>query len=397
MSLKTPWLTLCQIVFVMFGLLFVISTLKPSWLDKIIDEIERKEMLRFSLDNGGRPTLARVDGKKVISFKSGFEKAAITAIPSVVHILSKQGRARTDHPYFEALTLKKFLLDSEMLGENEKNSFHQSMGSGVIVASGGFVMTNYRVVKGATDLQVALTNGQKVAAEVIGVDPETDLAVLKITDKNAPHIIFARPNQIHIGDFVLAIGNPFGVGQTVTQGIVSALGRDSLNVNTFENFIQTDAAINPGNSGGALVNGAGELVGINTAIYSKTGSNAGIGFAIPVETVAFVFEEIIDEGRVTRGFIGVKLGDVSIEFSDYAGRSNAYVRYVVKNSPADRADVRPGDIILSLADLKIKNSKHFMAIVSNLEPSLQTNMKLKRGNKIIGVQISIAERPIFNK
>ena len=257
-------------------------------------------------------------------------------------------------------------------------------------------MTNYHVIKEATELEVALAGGEKRPAKIVGIDPETDLAVIKVSDNTIPNIVFAMPNQINIGDFVLAIGNPFGVGQTVTQGIVSAVGRDSLNLSTFENFIQTDAAINPGNSGGALVNGSGELVGINTAIYSQTGSNIGIGFAIPIETVTFVLTKILNEGKVSRGFVGIQPADIQNEYSGKIGEFDTYVRSVLKNSPADRAGVHPGDIILSISDLQIKNSKHFLKTVANLEPFSQTKLKLKRGEETIEVGISIAERPIFN-
>ena len=241
-------------------------------------------------------------------------------MPSVVHILSKQNNTLSRHPFFADPLFERFFFESESFLKDNKKPGYQSLGSGVIVANGGFVMTNYHVIKGATELEVALAGGEKKQAKVVGIDPETDLAVIKVSDNTIPNIVFAMPNQINIGDFVLAIGNPFGVGQTVTQGIVSAVGRDSLNLNTFENFIQTDAAINPGNSGGALVNEAGELIGINTAIYSQTGSNIGIGFAIPIETVTFVLTKILNEGKVSRGFVGIQPADISNEYSGNLGR-----------------------------------------------------------------------------
>ena len=389
------WLIFCQLVTFTLGLLFILSTLKPSWFESVIDKLEIGNSEKVHLNFSDR-SITQEKGNNNPNYKFGFTEAAITAMPSVVHILSKQNNTLSRHPFFADPLFERFFFESESFLKNNKKPGYQSLGSGVIVANGGFVMTNYHVIKGATELEVALAGGEKKPAKVVGIDPETDLAVIKVSDNTIPNIVFAMPNQINIGDFVLAIGNPFGVGQTVTQGIVSAVGRDSLNLNTFENFIQTDAAINPGNSGGALVNGAGELIGINTAIYSQTGSNIGIGFAIPIETVTFVLTKILNEGKVSRGFVGIQPADISNEYSGKVGEFDTYVRSVLKNSPAYRAGVLPGDIILSIADLQIKNSKHFLKTVANLEPFSHTKLKLKRGEEIIEVGISIVERPIFN-
>ena len=217
------------------------------------------------------------------------------------------------------------------------------------MSSEGYILTNQHVVDGADQIEIALADGRTTNAKVIGVDPETDLAVLKVNMTNLPTITLGRMDQTRVGDVVLAIGNPFGVGQTVTMGIVSALGRNHLGINTFENFIQTDAAINPGNSGGALVDVNGNLLGINTAIYSRSGGSLGIGFAIPVSTARSVLESIITTGSVTRGWIGVEPQDVTPEIAESFGleqKSGAIVAGVLKNGPADRAGIKPGDILV---------------------------------------------------
>ena len=396
MLYKTLWLIFCQLVTCTLGLLFILSTLKPSWFEGVIGKLELGNFEKVQINFSERSISQEKVPNENSNNKFGFTEAAITAMPSVVNILSKQKNTLSRHPFFAEPLFERFFFESESFLKDDKKPSYQSLGSGVVVANGGFVMTNYHVIKEATELEVALAGGEKRPAKIVGIDPETDLAVIKVSDNTIPNIVFAMPNQINIGDFVLAIGNPFGVGQTVTQGIVSALGRDSLNLNTFENFIQTDAAINPGNSGGALVNRAGELIGINTAIYSQTGSNIGIGFAIPIETVTFVLTKILNDGKVSRGFVGIQPADISNEYSGKVGESNTYVRSVLKNSPAYRAGVRPGDIILSIANLQIKNSKHFLKTVANLDPFSLTKLKLKRGEETVEVVISIAERPIFN-
>ena len=396
MSYKTLWLIFCQLVTFTLGLLFILSTFKPSWVESIADRLEVGNSEKVHLYFSDRSFTKKRGEDENLNYRFGFTEAAIAAMPSVVHILSKRNNTLSRRPFFSDPMFEKFFFESENFLNDGKKPSYQNLGSGVVVASGGFVMTNYHVIKGAAELEVVFAGGEKKPAKVVGIDPETDLAVIKVSDKTIPNIVFAMPNQINIGDFVLAIGNPFGVGQTVTQGIISALGRDSLNLNTFENFIQTDAAINPGNSGGALVNRAGELIGINAAIYSRTGGNIGIGFAIPIETVTFVLTKILNEGKVSRGFVGIRPADISNEYSKNVGEFNTYVRSVLKNSPAYRAGVRPGDIIVSISELQIKNSKHFLKIVANLEPNSQTKLKLKRGEATIEVGISIIERPIIN-
>ncbi len=262
----------------------------------------------------------------------------------------------------------------------------------MIVSSEGYILTNQHVVDGADQIEIALADGRTTNAKVIGIDPETDLAVLKVNMTNLPTITLGRMEQTRVGDVVLAIGNPFGVGQTVTMGIVSALGRNHLGINTFENFIQTDAAINPGNSGGALVDVNGNLLGINTAIYSRSGGSLGIGFAIPVSTARSVLESIITTGSVTRGWIGVEPQDVTPEIAESFGldqKSGAIVAGVLKNGPADRAGIKPGDILMSVNGREITDTTRLLNVIAQIKPGTAAKVHLVRKNRELDVDVVI--------
>jgi serine protease DegQ len=264
------------------------------------------------------------------------------------------------------------------------------------VSSEGYILTNQHVVDGADQIEIALADGRTTTAKVIGVDPETDLAVLKVNLTNLPTITLGRMDQTRVGDVVLAIGNPFGVGQTVTMGIVSALGRNHLGINTFENFIQTDAAINPGNSGGALVDVNGNLLGINTAIYSRSGGSLGIGFAIPVSTARSVLESIITTGSVTRGWIGVEPQDVTPEIAESFGleqKSGAIVAGVLKNGPADRAGIKPGDILVSVDGQDITDTTRLLNLIAQIKPGSNAKIHLVRKNREMDLEVMIGKRP----
>jgi serine protease DegQ len=270
----------------------------------------------------------------------------------------------------------------------------------VIVSSEGYILTNQHVVDGADQIEVALADGRTSSAKVIGVDPETDLAVLKINMTNLPTITLGRMDQTRVGDVVLAIGNPFGVGQTVTMGIVSALGRNHLGINTFENFIQTDAAINPGNSGGALVDVNGNLLGINTAIYSRSGGSLGIGFAIPVSTARSVLESIITTGTVTRGWIGVEPQDVTPEIAESFGleqKSGAIVAGVLQGGPADKAGIKPGDILISINDDTITDTTRLLNVVAQIKPGTSVKVHLMRKSRELDLNVVIGKRPMQPK
>ena len=270
------WLIFAQTVTVALAMLFVVTTLKPEWLPNRTAAVTLHEATP-SLTAGEQPA------------PSSYRDASRAALPAVVHIYTTKDMKTQRHPLFDDPIFRHFFGDRPEGGKQQRNS---GLGSGVIVSTNGYILTNFHVIEAADDIQVSLNDGKTYKATVIGSDPESDLAILQIKAEKLPAITFGQMENVRVGDVVLAIGNPFGVGQTVTMGIVSALGRSHLGINTFENFIQTDAAINPGNSGGALVDTNGHLVGINTAIYSRTGGSHGIGFAIPVSSVRSIMERL---------------------------------------------------------------------------------------------------------
>jgi len=260
------------------------------------------------------------------------------------------------------------------------------------------VLTNYHLIENADEIAVLLADSNAVEANVLGADPETDLVVLTIDVKNLPGIVMSDSSNLQVGDVVLAIGNPFGFGQTVTQGIVSATGRDRLGINTFENFIQTDAAINPGNSGGALINAYGELVGINTAIFSKSGGYQGIGFAIPIGIASDVMTQIIEHGRVIRGWLGLDLQDISQQLAEsfrLGNLSGVLVAGVVSNSPAHKAGILPGDIILKFANHNPRDAKEIQNEIASNKPGNVVGITGLRRGKQFEIQANIAQRPVY--
>lgn len=271
-----------------------------------------------------------------------------------------------------------------------------SLGSGVIVSEQGLILTNNHVIASADQIEVAMTDGRKVPAKVVGTDPDTDLALIKIEAEHLPAITFASSDKLNVGDVVLAIGNPFGVGQTVTQGIISALGRNHLGVNTFENFIQTDASINPGNSGGALIDTDGNLVGINSVIYSRSGGSMGIGFAIPATLARQVMDQIVLEGHVTRGWIGIEAQDITPELAESFKlklTQGALVAGVLRNSPADKAGLRAGDILLTIEGKPISNTGSMLNLIAALTPNKKATLKILRTGAMVDVVILIGKRP----
>jgi len=287
--MRKLWLTFAQTATVALAVLFVLTTLKPEWLPQ---RAQDPQVVEFT-----QSTQAPLAATRAGSYSDAVRRAA----PAVVSIFTSKEVKVTQHPFFNDPLFRRFFGD----GGGDESQRASGLGSGVIVSARGYILTNHHVVEAADEIEVALADGKKLRAKVIGTDQETDLAVLQVDRADLPAITFGQAENTKVGDVVLAIGNPFGVGQTVTMGIVSALGRSGLQINTYENFIQTDAAINPGNSGGALTDAAGNLIGINTAIYSRTGGSLGIGFAIPVSTAKQVMEQIIATGSVTRGWIGV--------------------------------------------------------------------------------------------
>jgi Do/DeqQ family serine protease len=270
------------------------------------------------------------------------------------------------------------------------------LGSGVIVSPQGYLVTNNHVVEGADDIEVTLSDGRSAKARVVGTDPDSDLAVLKIELDRLPAVGFGNIENVQVGDIVLAIGNPFGVGQTVTSGIVSALGRSQLGINTFENFIQTDAAINPGNSGGALVDTNGNLLGINTAIYSRSGGSLGIGFAIPVSTARQVMESLIKEGKVVRGWIGVEPRDLTPEIAETLNlpiRQGVLITGVLQSGPASAGGVKPGDVVVKIAGRPIANTAQLLDAVASLKPQSDAEIGVQRGDRKLDLHVTVAQRP----
>ena len=271
-----------------------------------------------------------------------------------------------------------------------------SLGSGVIVSGDGLVLTNQHVIDAARVAEVLLADGRRLTATLVGSDPDTDLALLRVGADDLPAIEFADSDAASVGDVVLAIGNPFGVGQTVTMGIVSATGRDRLGINTFENFIQTDAAINPGNSGGALVDAEGRLLGINTAIYSRTGGSLGIGFAIPANSARLVVEQLAAHGRVVRGFIGVEPRDLGDDFamaSRQARASGALIAGVLDGGPADRAGVEVGDILIAIEGHEVTGTGSMLNLVASLKPGSRAGFRFLRDGREIELPIVVGSRP----
>ena len=272
----------------------------------------------------------------------------------------------------------------------------RGLGSGVIVSPEGYLVTNHHVVEGADDIEVQLADGRSATAKVVGTDPESDVAVLKIDLPKLPAVVFGNSDQLQVGDQVLAIGNPFGVGQTVTSGIVSALGRNQLGINTFENFIQTDAAINPGNSGGALVDADGHLVGINTAIFSRTGGSLGIGFAIPAATARQVMESLIRDGKVVRGWIGVEPRDLTPDIAETLRlpvKSGVLITGVLQDGPAGSGGIKPGDVVVRIGSKPVANTAELLNAVAALPPGSDAAIALQRGDKALDVTVKVAQRP----
>jgi Do/DeqQ family serine protease len=316
--------------------------------------------------------------------------AVARAMPSVVNVFTSKEVPRS--PLLNDPLFRRFF--GEQLGEEAQRA--TNLGSGVIVSPAGYILTNHHVVEAADEIEVALPDGKKLLAKVVGIDPETDLAVLRVNAERLPAIGFGKSEQLRVGDTVLAIGNPFGFGQTVTAGIVSAIGRAGLGISTFENFIQTDAAINPGNSGGALVDAHGDLVGINTAIYSRTGSSSGVGFAIPVSTARMVMDQIIRSGSVTRGWIGVELQQItpalaeSFRLGDTRG---VLIAGVLRGGPSDKAGVKPGDVLTAVNDTPVADPQGMLNAVAALQPGSSARLKLQRQSQALELTVTVGRRP----
>jgi Do/DeqQ family serine protease len=373
--MRRLWIIFSQATTLCLAVLFVVSTLKPEWLPTRVAP-SQVAVVQQEVSAGAAAGALRADSHHA---------AVKKAMPSVVNIsTSKELRLPSNSPLNE---LRRFLGDSQKA---------TSLGSGVIVSAGGYILTNNHVVEAADEIEVSLSDGKMLLATVVGSDPETDLAVLRVDAKDLPATTFGSSDTLRVGDIVLAIGNPFGFGQTVTLGIVSALGRSGLGINVFENFIQTDAAINPGNSGGALIDASGNLVGINTAIFSRSGGSMGIGFATPVSTAKAVLEQIIKNGAVTRGWIGVELAPVTPALAEsfkLGTLDGAIIKGVLTDGPADRAGVKPGDVLVSIEGKPIADPQGVLNAVTVIAPGSEAKVKLKRKGQDLELPVTIGRRP----
>jgi serine protease DegQ len=375
--MKRLWLLFSQAVTVVVAIIFVVATLKPQWLD-------RRPTLASIVPVFEAPALGLGDATP-----GSLRVAARQAAAAVVSINTSQSPATNPHledPWFRFF-----------YGERSSAQPQTGLSSGVIVSPDGYILTNNHVIEEADEIQVTLNDGRTAVAQVIGTDPETDLAVLKINFTELPAVTWGNSEQIAIGDGVLAIGNPFGVGQTVTSGIISALGRTQLGINTFENFIQTDAAINPGNSGGALVDVQGHLVGINTAIYSRSGGSMGIGFAIPTSTARQVLEAIVRDGEVVRGWIGVEPQDLTAELAEGFGlkpQTGVIITGVLQNSPAANAGLRPGDVVTAVGTQPVSKVSELLSAVAALPPGEASTLSVLRKDGRLTLKVVPGQRQI---
>jgi serine protease DegQ len=384
--MRKIWLLFSQAVTVLLAAYFVVATLKPEWLG-------RAPRMGF----GSAPTTgvvpvieapaANSSAVPLGSYRAAAQKAS-AAVVSIATATAAKANPRANDPWF-----RFFFGDQQQQAQS-------GLGSGVIVSPTGYVLTNNHVVEGADEIEVTLNDGRKAKGKIIGTDPETDLALLKIDLDKLPVIVLGNADSMQVGDQVLAIGNPFGLGQTVSAGIVSALGRNQLGINTFENFIQTDAAINPGNSGGALVDVSGNLLGINTAIYSRSGGSMGIGFAIPVSTARMVMDGLVKDGQVTRGWIGVEPQELTQELAETfnlktsnGNLQGVIITGVLQNGPAAKAGIQPGDVITQVAGVAVANVPSLLSNVAALKPGNAAKFSVRRADKSLELDVTPAPRP----
>ena len=372
------WLLFAQACTLCLAVLFVVATLRPDLLGRSgmrdIGVVLRQE------------TTTPITMPAVASHADAAKKA----MPAVVNIYtSKDMRKRS--PLVDDALMRRYFPD---LAERFPRQRVTSLGSGVIVSPDGFVLTNHHVIEGADDIQLVLHDGRRIVAHVRGTDPESDIAVLKADQDNLPAITFGAIDRVQVGDSVLAIGNPFGFGNTVTSGIVSALGRNHLGINRFEDFIQTDAAINPGNSGGALVDSAGNLIGLNSTIFSQSGGSLGIGFAIPVSIARSVLEQIIKDGEVTRGWFGIEPADQVADISRSTnGENGVPIRGVVRGGPADRAGIHPQDVVVEIDGKPTRDTPALLARIAELPPGNVVKVRIVHDREARDVDVTVGKRP----
>lgn len=395
--MRRIWLLFAQTVTVCLGVLFVVVTLRPDWLGRATT---KQASPPLALNTNVDPSkLSKESERMARSFNAptSFANGVAAATPGVVNIFTTKHVAVSRLPLPADPFIRKFF--EQMPGFSERRQSN-SLGSGVVVSKAGHILTNFHVIDGAEEILVALSDGRQANAKVIGVDPETDLGVLKIELPDLHVLPFATQETLRVGDVVLAIGNPFGVGQTTTMGIVSALGRDGLGINVYENFIQTDAAINPGNSGGALIDTQGKLVGINTAIYSQSGGSLGIGFAIPASAALRVMDQIIKEGRVKRGWLGIEPQDMTAELARAFGveqAQGAIVAGIVRDGPAMIAGLQVGDIIQHLDGRKVEDANRLLGRIAALLPGKTVKLDVVRKAQHQDIIVTLGTKPPINR
>jgi serine protease DegQ len=379
--LRKFWLLFAQACTLCLAALFVVATLRPDLLPRIAGK------------NGGVVVLREAEAPPAGATAAlTYADAAKKAMPAVVNIYTSKA-VRSRNPLLDDTILRRYFPD---LAERTPARRATSLGSGVIVSPDGYVLTNHHVIEGADDIEVVLADGRELSARIKGVDPESDLAVLKTDGQDLPTITLGSTDHLQVGDVVLAIGNPFGFGNTVTSGIVSALGRNHLGINRFEDFIQTDAAINPGNSGGALVDTSGNLIGINSTIFSQSGGSMGIGFAIPVSLARTVLAQIIKDGTVTRGWLGVEPQAITREAAQalaLARTDGVLVRALQRDGPADRAGIQVRDVVVEIGGKPTPDVPQLLARIAELTPGSSARIKVVRDGKPLDVDVVIAKRP----
>ena len=362
---------------------FILTVVWPDLLQPKTDSVEIRQALPT--------TVSRLDFGPV-SYAAAVENSA----PAVVNINTAKVVSVRRHSFLNEPLFERFFGRSLDDLIRPQQRVETSLGSGVIMSDSGYILTNHHLIEGADEIQVSLRDGRTASASVIGKDPETDLAVLKLDLENLPAITVGQSEGLRIGDVVLAIGNPFGFGQTVTMGIVSATGRTKLGINTFENFIQTDAAINPGNSGGALINANGNLVGINTAIFSRSGGSQGIGFAIPVSLAQNVLQDIIEHGRALRGWLGIEARAITPELARSLGlldTRGVLVVGILRDGPAHQAGLQPGDVILTIDDKTIAEAGDALLAISSRKPGGRIKLHITRNDTELDLEAVAIERP----
>ena len=383
--MRRLWLLFAQTATVALALWFIVLTLKPDWAGSFVNSGQSVRLGTSTV------TIQESPVANTPTAQGSYRQAAKVAMPTVVNIFTSKGSKQARNPMLDDPLFRKFF--GERPDPDEKQ---MSLGSGVVVSPQGYILTNNHVVEAADEIEVAFADGRKVTGTVVGTDPETDLAVVKVNLQNLPAITLGHIEQAQVGDVVLAIGNPFGVGQTVTMGIISALGRNHLNINTFENFIQTDAAINPGNSGGALIDTKGNLLGINTAIYSRSGGSLGIGFAIPVSTVKTVLDSILTSGSVVRGWIGVEPQEITPELAESFGlnqKTGAIIAGVLRGGPADLAGIRPGDILIAVDGKPVADTTEMLNLIAQLSPGKKSKITVQRKQQESVIEVQVGKRP----